>query len=55
MGKMRTIASRRSISSIFQRKGGEGRLTMLFDHLPDFERRALESWGVAYDRQLIVS
>jgi hypothetical protein len=40
---MRTIASRRSISSIFHRKGGEGRLTMLFDHLPDNERRALEA------------
>lgn len=39
---MRTIASRRSISSIFHRKGGEGRLTTLFDHLPEYERRALE-------------
>ena len=39
---MRTIASRRSISSIFYRKGGEGRLTMLFENLPEFEQRALE-------------
>lgn len=39
---MRTIASRQSISSIFHRKGGEGRLTMLYENLPDFEQRALE-------------
>lgn len=39
---MRTIASEQSICSIFRRKGGEGRLTMLYENLPDFERRALE-------------
>lgn len=40
---MRTIASRRSICSIFRRKGGEGRLTMLYENLPVFEQRSLES------------
>ena len=40
---MRTIASRRSIVSIFSRKGGEGRLTMFYENLPDFEQRALEN------------
>lgn len=39
---MRTIASRRSVSSIFSRKGGEGRLTKLYANLPEFEQRALE-------------
>lgn len=39
---MRTIASRRSISAIFRRRGGEGRLTSLYENLPEFEQRALE-------------
>lgn len=39
---MRTIASRRSISSIFRRRGGEGRLTSLYENLPEFEQRTLE-------------
>lgn len=38
---MRTIASEESICSIFRRKGGEGRLTKLFEKLPEFEQRAL--------------
>lgn len=40
---MRTIASRRSVNSIFRRKGGEGRLTKLYENLPDFEQRSLEN------------
>jgi hypothetical protein len=40
---MRTIASRRSISSIFSRKGSEGRLTKFYENLPEFEQRALEN------------
>ena len=39
---MRTIASRRSISSIFSRKGGEGRLTRFYENLSAFEQRSLE-------------
>jgi hypothetical protein len=41
--KMRTVASRRSISSIFCRKGGEGHFTMLFENLPVPARRSLET------------
>ncbi len=40
---MRTIASRRSIGSVFRRKGGEGRLTMFYENLPAFEQRSLEN------------
>lgn len=42
VSEMRTIASRRSISSMFSRKGGEGRLTTFYEKLPEFEKRALE-------------